>query len=189
MGVKLPAPIHEQIVKRKHSVRSCSYLPPETPTLIFSASGFDIGSLVLTLFISDKSHLATAVTEMQIWVPANYGPYYEVKDGLLCTFISALMVSPTQHLAKWRSTAVNREWVELLHMLNGGEAVSGDARLTIIGGGHSNVTASVNCLINKTVAVDGRAEEQIPMPLLAVGNLVGMSQAYRTPWLDVVVLR
>lgn len=144
----------------------------------------------LQLVVSDKLQYATAITEIQIWVPPNMGPRWEAEDGLIGTFIGSYEGRATGLNGTIEDGGVTLHqdaWVELAGVRTAnGEAGSVD--LTIVGGGNGTVEVGLNWLKNQTVTFSGSGNQSVSFDLWRGGNSITIFQAEGTPWVDAIVV-
>lgn len=159
----------------------------------------------LTIRLRDKRHYATAVSEIQIWVPASTGNRHEAEDGLPGTFIGGFTGRP----AGMNDTVVppsggsdtnggmllgSGGWVELADV----RSPSGSAKtsMTVLGAGEGTVDVCLNFLSNATASFDGsapvggmdRQNVTVQVPFLQGGNVVTMFQRSGEPLIDAIIV-
>jgi hypothetical protein len=177
-------------------------IPNALNTVLFDAAAQDVQNATtpatgawtqtdkLSITLTDALYYSIAIPEIQIWVPSNPGPRYEVEDGLLGTFIGGF----EGRASGLNSTIVNGgvalgpgAWAELAGVKNeGGEA--GLTNLTVVGGGSGTVEVQLNFLAKSTVSFAGDGNMTIEVEFLAGGNVVTLFWGEGSPWLDAIVV-
>jgi hypothetical protein len=156
------------------------------------STGFEIETDHIQITLWNQIHYAVAVSEIQIWVPTNPGPRYEVEDGLLGTFIGGF---------EGRRSGLNcsvgnggvyiREggWAELADVRTS-TGKGGNGTLRVIGGGSGTVNVQMNFLQNSTVTFGGGANEtrSANAQFLDGGNYVTIFWVSGEPWVDAILV-
>lgn len=142
------------------------------PPLSQSQYGIDFETDNLAITLSDKQSHAFSVTEIQIWVPPQLGPRWDVRDGLLGTFTggfegralgmnaSIIMANDTADgTGEWDASGVQlgiNGWVELAGIRTA-DSEGGRVNLTVVGGvltpDATSGTASVSAAGEQVVIV------------------------------------
>jgi hypothetical protein len=177
--------------------------PNALNTILFSAASNDssnattlaTGASTETDFLSitlvNALYYSVALTEIQIWVPSNPGPRYEVEDGLLGTFIGSFEGRKSGLNCTLQDGGVlfgPGGWAEVANVRKPGGG-AGATNLTVIGGGNGTLTVQMNFLSKETVTFDGTdANKTVEINLLEGGNVVTLFQVGGEPWVDAFVV-
>lgn len=154
------------------------------------ATATEVETDFLQVTLNSKLRYAVAIPEIQIWVPPQLGPRFEVEDGVIGNFIGSF-ANPNGLNGTVVAGGVQlreRAWVEL----GGVRTASGNggaAKLTVLGGQNGTVEVGVNWLKNQTV--EFTADQQnvtLDVELLLGNNVVTFFQSAGTPWIDAIVV-
>lgn len=154
------------------------------------AAGYEYTTDFLQVVLSDKLHLTTAVTEMQIWVPPSTGPRYEAENGLIGTFIGGWQGKHTGlngTIEDGGVTLGDGGWVEVADVRRA-DGLAGNASVTVVGGGQGSVAIGLNYLGNVTVEFDGEGNKTVEVSVLRGGNVVTIYQTEGRPFVDAFIV-
>ena len=165
--------------------------PSTDPTNATTPStGTNVTTDYLSIQVVNQLYYAVAISEIQIWVPANPGPRYEAEDGLLGTFIGSYEGRPSGLNDTIQDGGVllgETGWAEIADVrTSNGQA--GPTNLTVIGSGTGTLNVTMNFLTNTTVTFNGTANKTIEVEFLKGGNVVTMFQVSGMPFIDAIVV-
>ena len=175
--------------------------PNDLNTISFDNGSVTTDSFNITVF--SNIYRAIAISEIQIWVPANTGPVYEAEDGLLGTLIGSFEGRKTGMNASIINGGVSlvgdaeSSWVEVADVRSGlgrGGADAGVRNVTFTGYGDTAIVG-MNFLSNQTLQFGGGSSSApqnvtLEMPFLYGGNVVtvfGGGNGSMT-WIDAFVV-
>jgi len=155
------------------------------------ATGASIVTDFLSITLVNALYYSVALTEIQIWVPSNPGPRYEVEDGLLGTFIGGFEGKKSGLNCTIQDGGVllrSGGWAEIANVKRPSGGV-GATKLTVIGNGSGTLAVQLNFLSNETVTFDGaNANKTVEVDFLEGGNVVTLFQVEGEPWVDAFVV-
>ncbi|KAF2094936.1 Six-hairpin glycosidase [Rhizodiscina lignyota] len=188
-SVRITTNNHTMLAERNHW-DAC--VPNALNTIVFNAAGTIVETDNLQITVFNELMYAVAISEIQIWVPANTGPRYEAEDGLLGTFIGGFEGRGTGLNCTIDSGGVTIHeggWAELAGVKS--TVGTGSGALTVIGKGSGSVVVQMNWLEkNATVAFDGVGVQQkeIQVDYLEGENYVTLFWESGEPWIDAIVV-
>ncbi|KAI9700527.1 MAG: hypothetical protein M1820_006826 [Bogoriella megaspora] len=154
------------------------------------ATGTVVETDAINITMSNQLRYAFAISEVQIWVPANPGPRYEAEDGLLGTFVGGFegrALGMNNSIVDGGVELYENGWAEIADVRkNGGNGGAGT--LTVIGGGNGSVNVTTNFQENYRLTFDGNASQTLDVDYLYGGNVVTIFQTSGTPWIDAIVV-
>ena len=145
---------------------------------------FDAGAVTtdeVSLAFTAKQYLTFAISETQIWVPAEAGPQYEAEDSLMGAFIGGFegrfsggnssLVRPSYNATQTNGTEAMKDggvvlgegaWIEWAGIIAppdkiGSGVGDGNGSVVVEGAGSGSVNVQLNFLKNVTVTFDGSA--------------------------------
>lgn len=171
-------------------------------TMSMSGLGANVTTDSLTITLLNKRYRASALSELQIWVPANTGPRYEAEDGLLGTFIGGFegrhrgmngTIVPATKGSETNGGVMLGEtgWVELAGV-RAKDVQKGGGGLGVLGRGPGTVTVQTNWLKNTTMTLADEqtlSEQRVQEAgLLPGNNVVTLFHESGTPFIDAITV-
>ena len=167
-------------------------LPSTDPTNATTpAVGRSITTDYFQIFMTTQRGFSLGITELQVWVPENTGPRYELEDAIIGTFIGGFQgrgIGLNGTVANGGVALSRGGWAELAGVRSSrGEA--GSTSITVVGSGTGSVYLGANYLSNSTIVdLSQGGNQTVQVDFLRGANVLTVYWESGTPFVDAVVV-